>query len=46
MEKIKVTITLDKKLVQRLEEVGFDISAYAERAIKQQFERMQGKPIT
>jgi len=43
--KVEVTIKLDEKLVQRLKEVGFNISEYAEWSMKLQLERMQGKPL-
>lgn len=45
MGKVEVTIKLDEKLVQRLKEVGFNISEYAEWSMKLQLERMQGKPL-
>jgi len=43
--KVEVTIKLNEKLVQRLKEVGFNISEYAEWSMKLQLERMQGKPL-
>jgi len=45
MGKVEVTVKLDEKLIQRLKEVGFDISDYAEMSMKAQLERMQGKPL-
>ena len=42
MERVELTVKIDRRLVDRLQETGLDVSEYLEAAAKKQFETMQG----
>ena len=45
MGKVEIKIKIDKLFLEKITEMGLDISEYLEKAGRHQYEKMQGGPI-